>query len=361
VLGTAFGSDPFPKGELIGGKSNYAYVFEVHGYYAHRAINRLLSAGVRVKVGSKEFTNTDGKTFSIGSVMVPLSTQGIPLDKIHEVIATIVEEDAIDVYNFKDGGSINGPDLGSGSFSLLEKPEILILAEGGMSGGDVGEAWHLLDTRFKMSPSLVSMDKFNSINLDRYNTIILLDGRYGSISDGAKAKLKTWITKGGLVVASKGGTKWLADSKITNLTFTRTPGPKRASNNYSDYRNINGAQVIGGSIFKAKIDLGHPIGWGFYNSEVPLFKRGILIMNKSNNPFANPLTYTSNSLWSGYVPEEKLPFIDNSAAVATSAVGRGMVISYTDNLNFRAFWYGTNKLFLNSIFFGKVINPGTAR
>lgn len=361
LLGTAFGSDPFPKGEFIGGKSNYAYVFEVHGYYAHRAINRLLSAGARVKVGSKEFTNNDGKTFAKGTIMVPLSTQDVSIDKINNIIETIVKEDAIDVYNFKDGGSMSGPDLGSGSFSLLEKPEILILAEGGMSSGDVGEAWHLLDTRFKMSPSLVSMDKFNSINLDRYNTIVLLDGRYGDISDGAKTKLRTWISKGGLVVASKGGTKWLADSKITNLTFTRTPAPKREVNNYSDYRNINGAQVIGGSIFKAKIDLGHPIGWGFYNAEVPLFKRGILIMNKSKNPFANPLTYTSNSLWSGYVPEEKLPFIDNSAAVATTAVGRGMVISFTDNLNFRAFWYGTNKLFLNSIFFGKVINPGTAR
>jgi len=361
LLGRAFKDQVFPKGEMVGGKSEYAYVFEVHGYYAHRAINRLLTAGARVKVGSKAFSNSAGKTFSEGSIMVPLSTQDIPLDKIHDIIETIVSHDAIDVYNFKDGGSASGPDLGSGSFTLLEKPEILIMAEGGMSGGDVGEAWHLLDTRFEMSPSLVSMSKFNSINLERYNTIILLDGRYSTITNGAKEKLKTWISKGGLVIASKGGTKWLADSKITNVTFTRPTVPERAVNNYSDYRNINGAQVIGGSIFKAKIDLGHPIAWGFYNKEVPMFKRGILIMNKSKNPFSNPLVYTSNSLWSGYVPEEKLPFIDNSAAVATSSVGRGMVISFTDNLNFRAFWYGTNKLFLNSIFFGKAINPGTAR
>lgn len=170
LLGTKFKDQTFPKGEMVGGKSNYAYVFEVHGYYAHRAINRLLTAGARVKVGSKAFSNSAGKTFAEGSIMVPLSTQDIPLDKIHKIIETIVSHDAIDVYNFNDGGSASGPDLGSGSFSLLEKPEILIMAEGGMSGGDVGEAWHLLDTRFEMSPSLVSMSKFNSINLDRYNT-----------------------------------------------------------------------------------------------------------------------------------------------------------------------------------------------
>ncbi|EJF10172.1 hypothetical protein [Pontibacter sp. BAB1700] len=33
----------------------------------------------------------------------------------------------------------------------------------------------------------------------------------------------------------------------------------------------------------------------------------------------------------------------------------------TDNPNFRAFWFGTNKLFLNSIFFGQIISGGSAR
>jgi hypothetical protein len=37
------------------------------------------------------------------------------------------------------------------------------------------------------------------------------------------------------------------------------------------------------------------------------------------------------------------------------------VIAMPDNPNFRAFWYGTNKLFLNSIFFGQIINGSSAR
>ncbi len=31
---------------------------------------------------------------------------------------------------------------------------------------------------------------------------------------------------------------------------------------------------------------------------------------------------------------------------------KGKVIYFTDNTNFRAFWYGTNKLLMNAIFFG---------
>ena len=139
------------------------------------------------------------------------------------------------------------------------------------------------------------------------------------------------------------------------------PTPATADNNYSDFENITGSQVIGGSIFKAQLDLSHPLGWGFYDSEVPMFKRGVLIMNKSTNVFANPLVYSSDSLWSGYVPAEKLPLINDSAAIVVSAMGQGMIVSFTDDPNFRGFWYGTNKLFLNSLFFGRIINSATAR
>ena len=33
-------------------------------------------------------------------------------------------------------------------------------------------------------------------------------------------------------------------------------------------------------------------------------------------------------------------------------IGKGKIIYFTDNTNFRAFWYGTNKLLMNAIFFG---------
>ena len=33
-------------------------------------------------------------------------------------------------------------------------------------------------------------------------------------------------------------------------------------------------------------------------------------------------------------------------------MGSGRVMVFTDNTNFRAFWYGTNKLLMNAIFFG---------
>jgi len=42
-----------------------------------------------------------------------------------------------------------------------------------------------------------------------------------------------------------------------------------------------------------------------------------------------------------------------------SGIGSGKVINLADNPNFRAFWFGTNKLFANAIFFGSIISNGT--
>ena len=361
LLGDEFVLDTFPTGQLVSGRGSYAYAFELHGYYAHRAINRLLSEGVRIRVASEGFSDANGNRFDAGSIVVPLGTQEVESELIHELMETIAQEDALDVYGFDTGRSNSGPDLGSSSMSVLEQPKILILAEGGMSGYEVGQAWHLLDTRFGMQPSLVSVDTFNRISLDAYNTVVLVDGNYSGVSSNAIEKLKRWNRGGGLIIAAKQGSTWLARSGLSNVTFESMPDVEFDTPAYGDFEQLTGSQVIGGSIFRAQLDISHPLGWGFDDPELPLFKRGTLVMNKSNNPFANPIMYSANSLWSGYVPDEKLPFINNSAAVAVSTNGQGRIISFVDDPNFRAFWYGTNKLFMNSLFFGSLINPGTAR
>ncbi|MEX2232271.1 MAG: M14 family metallopeptidase, partial [Cyclobacteriaceae bacterium] len=57
-LGEKILSVRMPAGKLIGSRSEYAYAFESYGYYAPRAIYRLLKAGVRVKVATGSFNHT---------------------------------------------------------------------------------------------------------------------------------------------------------------------------------------------------------------------------------------------------------------------------------------------------------------
>lgn len=349
--------DPeFPEGELIGGKSEYAYLFEMDGYYAHRALYRLQDAGLNLKIATQPFTDQNGKQFGYGTILIPISIQeDMDADEIHELVQTVVKEDGIDMYAANTGMTTEGFSLGSRSYVTLEKPEVVMLIEGGVDSYEAGEAWHLLDQRMHMPITLMSIDMFNRANLKDYNTLLMVDGRYNDISESAKSKLKTWIQEGNTVVATKSAGKWLSDNGIGGFKYKSSSNdslPQRPFGNREEYQ---GAQVIGGAIFDARIDLTHPIAYGMNKEEISLFRDHSLFMEKASNPYANPIMYTATPLKAGYISEEKEEMLRNTAGVGIAPYGEGIVIALTDNPNLRAFWYGTNKLFMNSIFFGKVM------
>ena len=59
---------------------------------------------------------------------------------------------------------------------------------------------------------------------------------------------------------------------------------------------------------------------------------------------------------SGYVSDKNAQALAGTAALIAERVGDGSVILFADNPNFRGYWYGTNKLFLNSVFFSRVFD-----
>ncbi|WP_242927044.1 M14 metallopeptidase family protein [Pontibacter vulgaris] len=350
-----------PKGEVVGGKSDYAYVFEWHGYYAPRALNTLFQNRVQARVATDKFSTGDGREFDYGTIMIPVNGQQLNTDQLHQLLTKVATENGITIYNMSTGFNPKGIKLGSPMFLPLTQPKVAMLIGGGVNSNDMGEAWHLLDNRFNMTPTMMSLETFNRAGLGRYNVLVMADGNYGDISENGKAKLRNWVQSGGTLVALGGAAKWLADNKIGNMSFKNGESNDTTRQPYADMGNRTGAQVIGGAIFETTLDLTHPLGYGYYNSKLPVFRDNTYFMEVSKSPYANPLVYTSKPLLSGYISKPNLKQLQNSAAITVSAIGSGKVIAMTDNPNFRAFWYGTNKLFLNSIFFGQLINGSSAR
>jgi hypothetical protein len=84
-----------------------------------------------------------------------------------------------------------------------------------------------------------------------------------------------------------------------------------------------------------------------------------MFMDAAQNPYSSPLRYTANPLMSGYLSNQNKELAKSAASIIVSNVGSGRVIASIDNPNFRAFWYGTNKIMANMIFFGNLIQAGT--
>jgi hypothetical protein len=130
---------------------------------------------------------------------------------------------------------------------------------------------------------------------------------------------------------------------------------------YSDIEEFAGAQQTDGAIFEASVDLTNPLLYGYYTNKIPVFKSNNLYMTKANGAYSNPVVMTSNPLLSGYISKANYIKAKDASIVGVTAMGRGRVIGFTENMAFRAFWFGTNRLLMNAIFYGPLINEAASR
>lgn len=365
LLGDAFALDDLEmNGKLIGDKATYTYAFEWDEYYAPRALYRLLSQGVKAKVASRTFKSViaDGaKDFDFGTIIIPLGIQD-DQDKVHEIVQTITKEDGITVYELSTGFTPDGIDLGSNNFEMLEEPKIALIGGAGTSSYETGETWHLLDQRYHMPVSILKADDLGNMNLDRYNVIATSAYR---LSETAAENLKEWVRDGGTLITYKNALRWAKNFGIANFEFVEDEDEENEDEEqevrpYIKRGPDEGSEFIGGSIFNAKLDLTHPLGYGFNDENITVFRNSTLFIQKGKNPYSTPLYYTDDPLASGYISDDNMETIKGTAAIVVSRQGNGRVIAMTDNPNFRAFWYGTNKLFANAVFFGHTISGNTA-
>jgi hypothetical protein len=364
---------------MVGTINTYAYAFEWNAYYAPRALYRLQKAGVKAKVATKPFEAATAdlpaegrlspqaggkKSFDYGTILIPLGIQQEKADTVRKLLDVIAREDAVRVYALATGLSAGGIDLGSPSFAALEMPRAALVTGPGVSFTDAGEVWHLLDARFNMSVGLLETTALGRVDLSKYNVLALASGNYGSIDSAGRENLRRWVESGGTLIAMENATEWAVNNKLATAKFRRDEPRKDsvlARRPYVDEEPYTRALTIPGTIFEAKLDRTHPLAFGYESETMIVFRGTTVFMDPSKNPYASPLVYTANPLVSGYVHKDQLKHAKNSAAIVVSALRSGRVILMADNPNFRAFWYGTNKLFLNAVFFGSTIRTSSAR
>jgi hypothetical protein len=350
------------KGNLLADENAYAYVFEWSEYYAPRMLNNLLKEGVVVRVATKTFTaniNGQPKTFPLGTLLVPVQLQTKARTDLHTLLKREAAAANVNVFGLNTGMSAGGVDLGSRSLQPVTQPSIAMLVGAGVNALDAGEVWHLLDQRFGMPPSMLEAAVFNRINLSTYNTMVLVGGNYNAFQ---AEKLKTWIQQGGTLILTEDAIEWAKQAGIVKLEFKKTAPVLDSTKQYpyAQRSMIVNAQQIRGAIFQAQMDLTHPLSYGYEEEQVYLFKQNNVFMKIPSNSFAVPFRYGKDPLASGFVTQQNLEAVKQSAAVQVQASGSGRIICIGDNPNFRAYWLGGTKLFLNAIFFGRLIEAGSA-
>lgn len=328
-------------------KSNYGYLMPWNEYYAPKALNAILQKGLRAKVSMKNFKN-GGKSYDYGTIFIPVQNQKISDDEMYNFLSIIAKESATKIYGVTTGLN-DGIDLGSNNFRAITAPKVAMLVGDGVAGNDSGEIWHLFDQRFDMHLTRLDTRYFNRVDIAKYTHIIIPSS---GLEKAAVEKLKTWVRNGGVLVGYKNTARWLSNNNMISLNFERAKRDSIKGVSFEERSLQSGAQVIGGAIFEANIDRSHPVNFGYKNDKLALFRNSTMFLKADKNSYNNPIQYTSKPLLSGYISKENAKVIPNTVPFKVQRFGRGRVAVFTDNTNFRAFWYGTNKLLMNTIFFG---------
>ncbi|MBL7827621.1 MAG: zinc carboxypeptidase [Saprospiraceae bacterium] len=337
---------------LLGSGVSYAYAIAPTGYEFPKVLAKLLQTGLRVRVAMEPFI-ADGQSFQQGTLLIAADRQPVGAAEFMRILNEVASE-GLPIMPIENGLTLDGPDLGSSQFPVVKTPKIVLLTGEGASVAESGEVWHQFDTRYNMPVTLVDNERFGSLNLQKFNILIMPEGNYGKLSID---KVKQFLQDGGTVVATGRALKWLKTAGVASIDFkpsaVAAPPSKRP---YGSLTEDRGALAMPGAIFEAELDLTHPLCFGYTNSKLPVFFGDTLFVNPGKNPYATPVRLGKQPLLAGYVHARYQPLATNSAAAVVYGVGRGRVIGFPGNPNFRAFWYGTNRLFANAVFFGHLIS-----
>jgi hypothetical protein len=351
-------TEPLAKNPLALEKSNYAYLIQLTDYQVYKAINQLQAGGAIVQTSFKPFSlkiKNQEKKFGYGTLIVPVQQQKLNADSLFKLLGKVRQNAQIDIFSYEGGMSQSGIDIGSNYVRTLVKPKILMPVGFGVSAYEAGEVWHLLDQRIDLPISKVELSYFNRLNLSQYNTIVMVSGFY-NLDKTQVDKLKQWIQNGGTLITFKTASEWAIRQGLSKEKLVPTDTVKSKNRiDYNDAIPTEGAKAIGGAIFEMDLDITHPLGFGFSDRKVSVYKNGKTFLQNSSSPYNTVAQYTKNPLIGGYISKDNLKKLGQTAAVLVSAEGAGRIVMFADNPNFRAFWYGTNKLFLNALFLGQNI------
>jgi hypothetical protein len=328
-------------------------------------LQQLLEADARVRAALKPFSAQAAGglvAFQPGTLIVQRAIQEADaLPEIRDLLRAAALEGTT-VTSLTSTLTPSGPDLGSINFPLLEPIRPLIVGGAGVTAYDAGEQWHLLDHRLGIAVPVVEMQRLDRVDLAHYTHILLPDGDYLKLPAREEARIARWIRAGGILLGAAGGAEW-----AESLCYEPDPDqcaadeqededePPQVSRAYAEHDDDRAERVIGGAIVATTLDLTHPLGFGYRRPELPLFRRGTVTLKPSANPYATPVRYTAEPLLAGFIGPDRLEAMRSQPAVIAEREGNGLIVRFANNPLFRAFWRGTERLFINALYFGQVV------
>jgi len=361
--------------------SGIGYLIDWRDANAPALLYDLLELGANVRVAQKPFAaqtiDAGEVSFGYGTLLVSAEIgKAIPAPAIARLQQAAAN--GLGIFSVASSLTATGIDLGSRDFHVLSLPKVALVTGPGTSAYDTGEIWHLLDQRVDMPITMIDSYRLAATDLSAYSHIIITDPM-PMLADNTLETLKSFVAQGGVLWAQGASTvDWLATKELTSVVWRQTNEQqdqeqlkKLLGEEYVDRAAVAALlperqpfaaaqdqaafKLVRGAILEGSLDISHPVGYGYQDKQLPVFRRNERFMERSANPYSSPVVYTDSPLLSGYMSADNQALVGGSAGLSVDAVGDGAIVLGLDASTFRAFWWGTQRLLINAVFFGELL------
>lgn len=323
-------------------------------------IAALHRANAQLRVAAESFTvATDGgpASFAAGTVLVLKQPNIAGWQRVIQRLEKLPAAWKASLHPLTTSQTTRGPDLGSSAMLELKRSRPALVVGEGTDRYVAGSIWHHLDVRVRQPTTLINTNSLTSVDLRDYSCVILPGGSYGGWGARQKANLKTYVDGGGTLIAIGSAAAWLESAEVIKLPKpdkkqqAEADGEKEgAAKPFGQARDNAALERIAGAFLETKVDVTHPLAFGFEDDRVPVFRTGTLRFHPPENPYRTAAIY--GDVIAGYVSPANRKKLKGSAAVFAIPRGAGRVIVLADNPVFRGYVRSTEPFLTNAIYFG---------
>ena len=325
---------------------------------AMKALCCWLQERVRVHVADQPF-KIGSRRYDRGTLILKVSENDDSLlEKIQFAIRKFggFEVVATDTAFVEEGAHMGGPDV------RWVKPPKVLLAVNRPTNYSSGHTWYLFDQILRYPTTRVNGQSFSSVPLSEFNTIVLPDGRYNSstgFSESTAKELKDWVSDGGTLITLRGATAWVAEEKIGLLKNTRLKREIENPAKDGDEKEKAKPEKVSpdsspGVFLHANVFQDHFVSFGFA-PDMDVFYSGNIILSPTVETGGRSIVSFGKReglVSSGFCWPKTLDLLAETPFVIHRPMGKGHIIAFTDDPNFRAMYPALQRLFINAAMFG---------
>ena len=343
-----------PPAELITttaapARAGYAYVFEPGTEASVRMLGGLLADSVRVRY-ARHWFRVGQNTFPEGAFVVLVNRNGPDL---HETIMEHAQASGAGVVTVNNALVDAGTDLGSNSVEAIPIPRVALVGGEGVSSYSHGSAWYTFEQLMHFPVTRVPLDGLAG-RLADFN-VVVLPSAFG-ISDNTAEALQAWVRDGNVLITLDGATGWLASDR-SGLASLRRRDSDDDEGDDDEPRPASLSVSVPGAIVRAHADTLSPLMAGVTDAELAVLFSGSTVYElpdgyRPGEAVIRLETDPEQLRLGGFMWPESPEHVAGGVWLWTERAGRGRVIGFAGDPNYRAMWRGLLPIFANAVFLG---------